>query len=114
MTPSRLTAQEARTLWTPDRVEQIAAAETLLCNGMSREARSAVKQRLTDWLAHANGCRRRAHEYKRWALEYEQAGNLTKYRHYREQSDKSWRMAKDAILHARRDFNFIIGASKWH
>jgi hypothetical protein len=74
----------------------------------------AVKQRLADWLAHANGCRRRAHEYRRWALEYETAGNLEKYRHYHKQSDRQWLMALDAMIHARRDFDFIKGARKWH
>lgn len=72
-------------------------------------AGNAVKQRLSDWLAHAQGCRRRAHEYERWALEYKQAGNLDRYRHYRNQSDKQWHMAKDAILHAARERQTLKG-----
>lgn len=91
-----------------------AAAEVLIERGRAQEVRSSVKQRLADWVAHAKGCRRRAHEYKRWSLEYEQAGNLVRYRHYRNQSDKSWRMAWDALLHARREFNTIHGAREWH
>ena len=56
---------------------------------------------MRDWLLHAQGCRRRAWEYKRWALEYEADGNLTRYRQYREQSDRSWRMAKRALADAK-------------
>lgn len=96
-----------RELWRPTRDEQIRAAELALCDGLHREARNAVRQRLIDWLAHAHGCRRRAHEYKRWALEYELAGNLPKYRHYREQSDESWARAKDAMVHARREYHSL-------
>lgn len=99
-----------RELWQPDRTEQVKAAHALLCHDLSREARATIRQRLADWLDHAKGCRRRAHEYKRWALEYEQAGNLVRYHHYRQQYDKSWHMAKDALVHARRDFNTIHGA----
>lgn len=96
-----------------DGAEQVRAAEILLCNGLHHEARAAVKQRMLDWLAHAQGCRRRAHEYKRWAMEYEQAGNLVRYHHYRNQSDRSWHMAKDALLHARREhttFSRVFGS----
>lgn len=100
----------SRELWQPNFAEQIKAAEILLRHDLPREVRATVRQRLADWLAHANGCRRRAHEYKRWALEYEQAGNLVRYHHYRQQSDKSWHMAKDALVHARRDFNTLYGA----
>lgn len=57
--------------------------------------------RLRDWLNHALGNRRRAHEYKRWAMEAEAAGNLSTYRHYRRQSDRSWRLAWSALREAR-------------
>lgn len=64
---------------------------------------------MRDWLAHAQGCRRRAHEYRRWALEYEAAGNLEKYRRYRKQSDRQWRMARDALVHASREREYLKG-----
>jgi hypothetical protein len=57
--------------------------------------------RLRDWLDHARGNRRRAHEYKRWAKEAEAEGNLSTYRHWRKQSDKSWRAAWKALQEAR-------------
>jgi len=60
-----------------------------------------LRQRMADWLAHARGNRRRAHEYKRWAKEYEAQGNLPRYRHYRQQSDRSWRAAWDALRSAK-------------
>lgn len=50
---------------------------------------------------NAKGNRRRAHEYKRWALEAEQAGHLSTYRFFREQANKSWRGAWDALGNAR-------------
>jgi hypothetical protein len=57
--------------------------------------------RLRDWLDHARGNRRRAHEYKRWAKEAEATGNLSSYQHYRRQSDRSWRLAWSALREAR-------------
>jgi hypothetical protein len=60
-----------------------------------------LRQRMADWLLHAKGCRRRAFEYKRWAKEAEAEGNLSTYRHWRKQSDKSWRAAWDALQEAR-------------
>lgn len=115
MTPSvRAHPVEDRELWRPDMAEQIKAAEVLLSHSLHPEARQAVRQRMLDWLAHAQGCRRRAHEYKRWALEYETAGNLVRYREYRSKSDKSWLMAKDALTHARRERNSLKGEFQWH
>jgi ligand-binding sensor domain-containing protein len=61
---------------------------------------SARFQRMIDWLAHARGCKRRAHEYKRWALEDEAAGR-PRAAHYRKQSDYSWRQAWNAIRSAK-------------
>ena len=98
----------------PDTAGEARACEVLLCHGLHPEARAVVKRRYLDWLAHAQGCRRRAHEYKRWALEDEQAGNLARYHHYRKESDRQWRMAWDALVHARREFNSIYGARQWH
>lgn len=72
------------------------------------------EQMIADWLAHARGCRKRAFEYKRLAIAYERDGNLKQYRDCRKRSDQQWRMALDAMVHARRDFDFIKGASKWH
>jgi hypothetical protein len=60
-----------------------------------------LRQRMVDWMLHARGNRRRAHEYKRWAKEAEAEGNLSTYRHWRKQSDKSWRAAWDALANAR-------------
>jgi hypothetical protein len=60
-----------------------------------------VRQRMADWLMHAKGNRRRAHDYKRWALEAEAAGNLSTYRHFRKQSDRSWKAAWDALASAK-------------
>lgn len=57
--------------------------------------------RLKDWLDHARGNRRRAWDYKKLALEAEQAGNLSTYRHFREQSDRSWKLAWKALQEAR-------------
>ena len=60
-----------------------------------------LRQRMADWLAHALGNRHRAHEYKRWAMEAEAEGNLSTYRHWKAQSDKSWRAAWAALREAR-------------
>lgn len=60
-----------------------------------------LRQRMADWLMHAKGNRRRAHEYRRWARESEAAGNLSSYRHYRRQSDRSWRAAWEALRNAK-------------
>lgn len=68
---------------------------------------SARYSRMIDWLAHARGCKRRAHEYKRWALEDEAAGNLGRYQHYRKQSDYSWRQAWNAIRSAKLERSLI-------
>lgn len=63
--------------------------------------RSELRQRMDDWLMHAKGNRRRAHEYKRWAAEAESAGNLKTYRHFRRQAERSWQMARSALANAR-------------
>lgn len=57
--------------------------------------------RLKDWLDHARGNRRRAFEYRREALRYEADGNLPRYRQCRDQSDRSWRLAWNALANAR-------------
>ncbi|MDR7032395.1 hypothetical protein [Mesorhizobium sp. BE184] len=100
-------AEAGRQLWQPTAQEQTRAAELALCGELHRDARQAVRDRMQAWLIHAKGCRRRAHEYKRWALEYELSGNLPKYRHYRQQSDRSWVSAKDALIHARREYESL-------
>jgi hypothetical protein len=48
----------------------------------------------------AMGERRRAHAYRRWALEAEAAGNLLGFRTWREASDQQWKSAKWAIRKA--------------
>lgn len=60
-----------------------------------------VEQFRDDWLTHAKGCRRRAHEYKRWALEYREAGNVERFRYYQAIADRSWRSAKSALASAK-------------
>jgi hypothetical protein len=55
--------------------------------------------RLRDWLEHAKGNRRRAHEYRRWAMEYEPGS--PRYEHYRKVANRSWRMAWEAISEAK-------------
>ncbi len=74
---------------------------------VANRALDEIRQRRDDWLAHAKGNRRRAHDYRRWALEAERDGLLGSYRHYRAQSDRSWKAAKDALREAKifRDIN---------
>jgi len=60
-----------------------------------------LRQRMADWLMHAKGNRRRAHDYKRAALEYEAAGNLPRYRQYRIYAERSWRGAWQALRSAK-------------
>jgi hypothetical protein len=71
--------------------------------------RNQLRQRMSDWLMHALGCRRRAHQYKHWALEAEAEGNLPTYRHFRQQSDRSWRLAWAALREARLNKEIING-----
>ena len=47
------------------------------------------------------GRRRRAHEYRRWALEAEAANKLDDYRRFRKLSDEQWRGAWDSLNTAR-------------
>ena len=69
---------------------------------LTRDVLPEARRRMAaDWVAHAQGNRRRAHDYRRWAVEAEQAGNLAQYRHYRRQSDRSWRAAWKALDEAR-------------
>lgn len=58
-------------------------------------------QRMVDWLAHARGCKRRAHEYKRWALEDEAAGRTKRASYYHKQADQQWTWARGAIFNAK-------------
>jgi len=60
-----------------------------------------LQQRMADWLMHAKGNRRRAHEYKRWALDYRAAGNDRRFYECRAQSDRSWRLAWQALNEAK-------------
>ena len=52
------------------------------------------------WIAHAFGSRRRAHEYRRWALEYPVASDA--YERWKKQSDRQWQNAKGALDKARQ------------
>lgn len=56
-------------------------------------------QRARDWLDHAKGCRRRAHEHRRWAQEY--APGSPRYERYRAMANRSWRLAWDALANAK-------------
>jgi hypothetical protein len=66
-----------------------------------------LRQRMSDWLMHAKGNRRRAHEAKHLALEAEAEGNLDTYRYWRKQSDRSWRLAWTALREARLNKEII-------
>lgn len=96
-----------RPLYTSTQEERRAAAEALLCSGIHIEARRVAGRfvfgTLQDWLDHIKGSRRRAHEYRRWALEAEAAGDLERYRRYRADSERQWRQAWDALARAKRD-----------
>lgn len=60
-----------------------------------------LRQRMADWLMHARGNRRRAHEYKRLAMEYRAAGNDGRFYECKVQSDRSWRLAWHALNEAK-------------
>lgn len=53
--------------------------------------------RFAAWIDHAQGCRRRAIEYARWASEHSPA----RAERYRRLSAEQWRKAHDAIQNAR-------------
>ena len=53
------------------------------------------------YLSLSRTLRRLAHDYKRMALEDEQAGNLERYRLFRGYSDRAWRNAKFYLNQAR-------------
>lgn len=100
MSASPMSLTDPRPLWQPDPIEQLQAAETLLCSGIHSEARQAVRQRMTDWLDHAQGCRQRAKEYRAWAIEDEAAGR-PRAAYYHKAADRSWRSAFDAVRSAK-------------
>lgn len=52
-------------------------------------------------MRHCRGSRRRAHEYKQWALAEAATGHFERYRRYRQFSDNSWADAKDALFQAK-------------
>lgn len=54
--------------------------------------------RFAAWIDHAQGCRRRAIEYARWASEYPPSSRAE---HYRRLSAAQWCKAHDAIQNAR-------------
>lgn len=53
------------------------------------------------WFSLSQTQRRLAHEYKRFALEDEQAGKLERYRLNRQRSDTLWRSAKFSLQRVR-------------
>ena len=67
---------------------------------------SARYSRMIDWLAHARGCKRRAHEYRRWAMEDEAAGRPRAAR-YRKAAADSWRQAWNAIKSAKLERSLL-------
>lgn len=85
-------------------VDGIVAARHAFIDPLPLEAYRVAKVSpppLEDYLIYAMGCRRRAHEYKRFALEAEAEGNLERYRRYRNWANEQWRSAKRAIWDAR-------------
>jgi hypothetical protein len=48
-----------------------------------------------------HGCRRRAHEYKRWAFEAEAKADIENYRKWRAESDRQWKRAWQQLNTAR-------------
>jgi hypothetical protein len=53
------------------------------------------------WFSLSQKQRRLAHEYKRFALDDEQAGKLERYRINRQRSDTLWRAAKFSFQRVR-------------
>ena len=60
------------------------------------------RNELDAWLEHLFGSKRRAHEYKRMAIEAELLGKTDRYCRYRAWSDQQWTNAKTALKWARR------------
>lgn len=73
----------------------------VLIDAGEKNAASVINGIARDWLEHAKGNRRRAHEYLRWAREYLAAGNLPRWRHYQKQYERSMRFARDALDNAK-------------
>lgn len=61
-----------------------------------------VREELNAWVRLCLGRKSRAHEYRRWALEAEAAGNFADYQRYRDDANRHWRSAKSALEQARR------------
>ena len=64
-------------------------------------ARAAMDANMRrDWIAHAMGCRRRACEYRRWALEY--PADHPKRGRYLAEARNQIQKAREAIKQARK------------
>jgi hypothetical protein len=59
------------------------------------------EKRAADYFSLSQTLRRLSHEYHRWASEYELAGNLERYRKYRQSADSAWDNAKWYLDRAR-------------
>jgi hypothetical protein len=64
----------------------------------AREAR--LTSEMQAFFSLAMSQRRHAHEYRRWALEAEKAGNVLGYETWRKESDQQWRGAWWALRKA--------------
>lgn len=58
-------------------------------------------QQFAAWARHCLGSRKRAAEYRRWALEAERAGRLDQYRRSRRNAEHSWADARFALSQCR-------------
>lgn len=74
---------------------------------VSRERQ--VREELNAWFRLCIGRKRRAHEYRRWALDAEAAGDHHEYQRCRDEANKCWRGARAALEQARRRKDEIDG-----
>ena len=53
------------------------------------------------WIRLVKGSRKRAHEYRHWAMQAAEEGRPDLFKRYRDFSTNSWNQAKDALFRAR-------------